>query len=85
MAVLVGFNFDEKKIANINATNEMLIAVTGASVKYDATVREPTNAPADPKALMTPKNLLPSVLSKQLTIFAQKIETTKKLNMLYQT
>ena len=85
MAVLVGFNFDEKKIANINAANEIVIAVTGASVKYDATVREPTNAPAEPKALMIPKNLLPSVLSKQLTIFAQKIETTKKLNMLYQT
>ena len=59
------------------------ITVVGASLKA-AEVREPKNAPAEPKALIIPKYLFPPDLSKQLTVFAQKIDITKKLNTLYQ-
>ena len=45
--------------------------------KYLAT-DDPKKAPKDPPALIIPKNLFESVLSKKLIMVTQKIETTKK-------
>ena len=78
------FNNLDKTIPNINPTEAQSIATTGKSARKSKTDWEPSQAPAEPKALIMPKYFLLSSDWKLLTVLAQKTETTKKLNTLYQ-